>query len=261
MHAPRLGRVTLTANTAVLIGRAARLLGSSRGLQDGAQRPSSVRDACASCRPPHRPASRCRRSAHPLRAPSVLPLQRPTRTFASELLGPEGAALFSWSPTGDLLAAAGFRVCRRRRLTHVAAHPSRCMTQMGPALSCPAEEEGGAFRPQWRGCCQPYSARCALHLHLHGHPSSAFRPTPSTPARADPEFLYDESQETPVLALSWHPWSSHLAILPRGQPFAMVWSTSGELAHMDSGIKASTPACLCFLYPCSKRVSNMLGGE
>ncbi len=37
-------------------------------------------------------------------------MQHPTHAFSSDLLGPEGAALFSWSPTGDLLAAAGFRV-------------------------------------------------------------------------------------------------------------------------------------------------------
>jgi hypothetical protein len=40
-----------------------------------------------------------------------------------------------------------------------------------------------------------------------------------------------------VVALSWHPSGSHLAILPRGQPFAMVWSASGELARLDSGVK------------------------
>ncbi|EFN51700.1 hypothetical protein CHLNCDRAFT_139823 [Chlorella variabilis] len=91
---------------------------------------------------------------------------RPTRTFASELLGPEGAALFSWSPTGDLLAAAGFR---KKKVV--------LFDRSGEAVA-------------------------SLTV-------------------PDPEFLYDESQETPVLALSWHPWSSHLAILPRGQPFAM----------------------------------------
>jgi hypothetical protein len=58
---------------------------------------------------------------------------------------------------------------------------------------------------------------------------------------ADPEFLYDESQEQPVLALTWHPSGSHLAILPRGQPFAMAWSAGGELARIDAGVKASPP--------------------
>lgn len=43
-------------------------------------------------------------------------LQRHIATFDSDLLGDEGAAQFAWSPTGDLLAAAGARVRTRKEL-------------------------------------------------------------------------------------------------------------------------------------------------
>lgn len=60
---------------------------------------------------------------------------------------------------------------------------------------------------------------------------------------ADPEFLYDEDAEPPLIELSWHPSGSHLAALPRGQPFAMVWSAAtGEVARVDGGVKVRTPA-------------------
>lgn len=53
-----------------------------------------------------------------------------------------------------------------------------------------------------------------------------------------PDYLYNEAAETPVLALAWHPRGSHLAVLPRGQSFAMVWSAEGGTARVDGGIKA-----------------------
>ena len=84
----------------------------------------------------------------------------------------------------------------------------------------------------------------------------------------DPEFLFDEAAEAPVLALSWHPSGSHLAVLPRGQPFAMVWSAGGETARVDSGIKArstlqcglhccSAPCPAVSAWHCLKRASNI----
>ncbi len=55
-----------------------------------------------------------------------------------------------------------------------------------------------------------------------------------------PDYLYDESADPPVLALAWHPSGSHLAVLPRGQSFAMVWSAEGGTARVDGGINASS---------------------
>lgn len=41
-----------------------------------------------------------------------------------------------------------------------------------------------------------------------------------------------------MVTLSWHPSGSHLAVLPRGHPFAMVWSAaSKDVARVDGGIK------------------------
>lgn len=58
------------------------------------------------------------------------------------------------------------------------------------------------------------------------------------PRHADPEFLFDEEAEAPVVTLSWHPSGSHLAVLPRGHAFAMVWSAAtGEVARVDGGVK------------------------
>ncbi len=59
-------------------------------------------------------ATRPPSTVSPPRSPSFL--QRHVATFASELLGPEGAAQFAWSPQGDLLAAAGARVRALRPL-------------------------------------------------------------------------------------------------------------------------------------------------
>lgn len=66
------------------------------------------------------------------------------------------------------------------------------------------------------------------------------------------EFLYDEAAETPVAALAWHPSGSHLAVLPRGQTFAMVWSPTGGTARVDSGVKVrghQGGACIQLLLP------------
>lgn len=64
------------------------------------------------------------------------------------------------------------------------------------------------------------------------------------------EFLYDEAAETPVASLAWHPAGGHLAVLPRGQSFAMVWSPGGGTARVESGVKvggggARRDACKC----------------
>lgn len=65
-------------------------------------------------------------------------------------------------------------------------------------------------------------------------PQTGFEPC----FRADPEFLYDEEVEAPVASLSWHPSGSHLAVLPRGHAFAMVWSAATrEMARVDGGVK------------------------
>lgn len=57
------------------------------------------------------------------------------------------------------------------------------------------------------------------------------------PSPAAAEFLYAEEALTPVVQLAWHPASTHLAVLPRGSSFAMVWTAAGGTARMDSGIK------------------------
>ena len=58
-----------------------------------------------------------------------------------------------------------------------------------------------------------------------------------------PDYLYDEAAETPVLALAWHPHGTHLAVLPRGQSFAMVWSAEGGTARVDGGVKVRFVRC------------------
>lgn len=57
-----------------------------------------------------------------------------------------------------------------------------------------------------------------------------------------PDYLYDEAAETPVLALAWHPSGSHLAVLPRGHSFAMVWSAEGGTARVDGSVKVGADA-------------------
>lgn len=48
---------------------------------------------------------------------------------------------------------------------------------------------------------------------------------------------YDEDLGA-VQTLVWHQSCTHLAILPRGQTFAMVYdAATGEVARVDGGIK------------------------
>ncbi|KAL4434272.1 hypothetical protein ABPG75_000713 [Micractinium tetrahymenae] len=127
---------------------------------------------------------------------------RHVATFATELLGPEGAAQFAWSPQGDLLAAAG---ARRKKV---------------------------------------------VLFDRSGEVAASF----TVP---DPEFLYDEEAETPVAALSWHPSGSHLAVLPRGHAFAMVWSAATrEMARVDGGVKPAEVSALAW---CPDRAALVLG--
>lgn len=51
------------------------------------------------------------------------------------------------------------------------------------------------------------------------------------------EFLYNEAAECAVAALAWHPSGSQLAVLPRGQSFAVVWSVGSGLARVESGVE------------------------
>lgn len=127
---------------------------------------------------------------------------RHVATFSSDLLGQDGAAHSAWSPSGDLLAAAGTR------------------------------------------------KKKVVIFDRAGEVAASF----TVP---DPEFLYDEGQETPVVTLSWHPSGSHLAVLPRGHQFAMVWSAATkDVARVDGGIK---PAEVSALSWCPDRPALALG--
>ena len=85
-----------------------------------------------------------------------------------------------------------------------------------------------------RCCSAPASHPPAQH---HAPLFRLLSPLASS-APSDSEFLYDEAAETPVVSLSWHPSGSHLAVLPRGHAFAMVWNAdSGEVARVDGGLK------------------------
>ena len=80
-------------------------------MRNGARRPAATLPAPRGCRHRHRLSpgfTACCTAPRPAPPPSTL--QRLAATFSSELLGPEGAAQFAWSPTGELLAAAGLRV-------------------------------------------------------------------------------------------------------------------------------------------------------
>lgn len=72
----------------------------------------------------------------------------------------------------------------------------------------------------------------------------------------DSDFEYDESLGA-VQTLAWHPSGSHLAILPRGQTFAMVYdAASGGVARVDGGVKQEE---VCFVCWCPGRPLLALG--
>lgn len=78
-------------------------------------------------------------------------------------------------------------------------------------------------------------------------------PCATSPLLAAAEFLYAEETLPPVVALAWHPASTHLAVLPRGQSFAVVWTAAGGTARVDSGLKVGAAG----LAGCTARACGM----